>query len=74
MALFLAWERQDGMGKDSLFCLGKCTIYIQKLKFSYNNLFGNDFQTSGVIGLITILYVQNSDAKRVFQLLEKYFH
>ena len=61
------------MGKSSLFCLGKSTIYIQKLKFSYyNNLFGNVFQTSGVIGLITILYVRNSDAKRVFQLLGKY--
>ena len=69
------WEHQYGMGKSSLFCSGKSTIYIQKLKFSYyNNLFGNVFQTSGVIGLITILYVRNSDAKKVFQLLEKYFH
>ena len=67
------WEHQYGMGKGSLFCLGKSTIYIQKLKFSYyNNLFGNVFQTSGVIGLITILYVRNSDAKRVLQLLGKY--
>ena len=71
----ILWEHQYGMGKSSLFCLGKSTIYIQKLKFSYyNNLFGNVFQTSGVIGLITILYVRNSDAKKVFQLLEKYFH
>ena len=53
------------MGKSSLFCLGKSTIL--KLKFSYyNNLFGNVLQTSGVIDLITILYVQNSDAKKVF--------
>ena len=41
--------------------------FIQKLKFSYyNNLFGNVFQTSGVIGLITKLYVRHSDAKKVF--------
>ena len=68
-------KHQYGMGKSFLFCLGKSTIYIQKLRFSYyNNLFGNVFQTSGVIGLITLLYVRNSDAKKVFQLLEKYFH
>ena len=69
------WEHQYGMGKSFLFCLGKSTIYIQKLKFTYyNNLFGNVFQTSVVIGLITLLFVRNSNAKKVFQLLEKYFH
>ena len=47
--------------------------FIQKLKFLYyNNLFGNVFETSGVIGLIMLLY-RNSDAKNVFQLLEKVF-
>ena len=69
------WEHQYGMGKNSLFCFGKSAIYIQKLKFSYyKNFLGNVFQTSGVIDLITILYLRNSDAKRVFELLEEYFH
>ena len=69
------WEHQYRIGKSSLFSLEKSTIFIQKLKFSYyNNLLGNFFQTSRVMGLITILYVRNSDAKKDFQPLEKYFH
>ena len=48
--------------------------FMQKLKFSYyNNLYGNVFQASGVISLIMILYVRNSDARKVFQLLKKVF-
>ena len=62
------------MGKSSYFLWEKELYFIQNLKFSYyNNLFGNDFQTSGEIGLMTIMYVRNSDAKKVFQLLEKVF-
>ena len=54
-------------GQMFLILFGKKYYFIQKLKFSYyNNLFGNVFQTSGVIGFITILYVQNSNAKKVF--------
>ena len=61
-------------GKKFFILFGKKYHFIQKLKFSYyNNLFGNVFQTSGVIGLIAILYVRNSNAKREFQLLEKVF-
>ena len=54
-------------GEKFFILLGKKYYFIQKLKFSYHNsLFGNVFQTSGVIGLITILYARNSDAKKVF--------
>ena len=36
---------------------GRKYYFIQKLKFSYyNNIFGNVFETSGVIGPITMLY------------------
>ena len=43
--------------------------------FLINNLFENVFQTSRVIGLITLLSncMWNSDAKKVFKLLEKVF-
>ena len=43
-----------------LFILFRRKYYfIQKLKFSYyNNIFRNVFQTSGVIGLITLLYAK----------------
>ena len=54
-------------GQKSCILLGKKYYFIQKLKFyNYNNLFENVFQTSGVIDLITILYVQNSDPKQTF--------
>ena len=36
--------------------------------FLINNLFGNAFQTSRVIGLIMLLFV-NADAKKAFKLL-----
>ena len=52
---------------------GRKYYFIQKLKFFYyNNIFGNVFQASRVIGLITLLY-GNSNAKKVFQLLDKVF-
>ena len=54
--------------------LWKKYYFIQKLKFSYfNNLFGNVFQTSGVISVITLYCMWNSDAQKVFQLLEEVF-
>ena len=69
------WNISIQNGQKFFILFGKKYYFIQKLKFSYyNNLFGNVFQTSGVIGLITILYLRNSDAKRVFELLEEYFH
>ena len=59
-------------GQKFFILFGKKYYFLQKLKFSYyNNLFRNVFQTSGVIGLIAILYVRNSNTKKVFQLLEK---
>ena len=61
-------------GQKFFILFGKKYYFIEKLKFFYyNNLFGNVFQTSGVIGFIMTLYVRNSDAKKVFQLLEKVF-
>ena len=54
-------------GQKFFILFGKKYYFIQKLKFSYyNNLLGDVFQTSAVIGLITILYVRNSDDKKVF--------
>ena len=55
------------------FVWEKC-YFIEKLKFfHYNNIFGNVFQTSGVIDLITLLYAKLRRQK-IFQLLEKVFH
>ena len=49
---------------------GKKYYFMQKLSFLINNLFGNVFQTSGVIGLKRYC-MRNCDTKKVFQLLEK---
>ena len=55
------------------FVLEKVLFYTE-VKFSYfNNLFGNVFQTSGVIVVLTLYSMRNSDAKKVFQLPEKVF-
>ena len=60
-------------GQEFFILFGKKYYFIQKLKFSYyNNLLENVFQTSRVIGLITLLYAK-LDAKKVFQILEKVF-
>ena len=66
---------QDAMGEGSFFCLGKLLFYREVICFLINNLFGNVFQTSRVIGLIPLLSncMWNSDAKEVFKLLEKVF-
>ena len=65
-----------GMGKDSFFFVwDKLLFYREVICFLINNLFGNDFQTSKVIGLIMLLSncMWNSSAKKVFKLLEKVF-
>ena len=57
------------------FIWEKVLFYKEVTCFLINNLFGKDFQTSRVIGLITLLSncVWNSDTKKVFKLLEKVF-
>ena len=46
-------------GQQLFILFGRKYYFIQKLKFScYNNIFGNVFQTLGVIGLITLLYAK----------------
>ena len=58
-----------------LYFVWEKVLFYTEVKVSYyNNIFENVFRTSGAIGLITILYVQKFNAKKVFQLLEKYFH
>ena len=55
------------------FFFGRKYYFMQKLKFSYyNNIFGNVFQSSGVIGQITLLYAKLRCYK-IFQLLKKVF-
>ena len=53
----------------------KLLFYREVICFFINNLFGNVFQTSRAIVLITLLSncMWNSDAKIVFKLLEKVF-
>ena len=42
-----------------LYFVWEKVLFYKKLKFSYyNNIFGNVFQTSGVIDLITLLYAR----------------
>ena len=60
-------------GQEFFILFGRRYYFIQQLKFPYyNNIFGNDFQTSGVIDLITLLYARLRYYK-IFQLLEKVF-
>ena len=62
-----------GNGQQFFILFGRKHYFIQKSKFSYyNNIFGKVFQTSGVTGLITLLYAKLLWWK-VFQLLEKEF-
>ena len=53
----------------------KLLFYREVICFLINNFFENVFQTSRVIGLITLVSncMWNSDAKKVFKLLEKVF-
>ena len=60
-------------GLRSFLLLGKKSYFIQMLRFLINNLLRNIFQTSGVIGLITLLYVRNSDAKKYFNHWKKFY-
>ena len=53
------------------FVWEKVLFYREVICFLINNLFGNAFQTSRVIDLITLL--SDSDVKKVFKLLEKVF-
>ena len=57
------------------FVWEKLLFYREVICFVINNVLGNVFQTSRVIGLITILSncMWSSDAKKVFKLLEKVF-
>ena len=57
------------------FVWEKVLFYKEVICFLINILFGNVFQTSRVTGLITLLSncMWNSDAKKVFKLLEKVF-
>ena len=57
------------------FVWEKLVFYREVIFFLINNLFENFFQTSRVIGLITLLSncMWNPDAKKVFKLLEKIF-
>ena len=57
------------------FVWEKLLFYREVTCFLINNLFGKVFQTSRVIGLITLLStcMWNSDAKKVFKLLENVF-
>ena len=57
----IQWEHQY---KKFFLSFGKKYYFIKKLSFLTKNPFGNVFQTSGVIGLITVLY----------QKLEMYFN
>ena len=62
-------------GRRFFLLFGKKYYFIDKLCFLMNNLFGNVFQTSRVIGLKTLLSdcMWNSDDKKVFKPLEKVF-
>ena len=60
-------------GQQFFIFFGRKYYFMQKLKFSYyNNIFGNVFQSSGVIGQITLLYAKLRCYK-IFQLLKKVF-
>ena len=71
-----AWNLMETSARNGqLFFIlfGRKCYFIEKLKFShYNNIFGNVFQTSGVIGLTTLLYAKLW-CQKIFQLLEKVF-
>ena len=62
---------QNGLTFFLLF--GKKYYFIQMFRFLINNLFRNIFQTLGVIGVITLLHVRNSDPKKYFNSWKKYF-
>ena len=57
------------------FVWEKVLFYREVMCFLINNLFGNVFQTSRVMDLITLLFnrMWNSDAKKVSKLFEKVF-
>ena len=60
-------------GQQFFILFGRKYYFIQKLKFSYyKNVFGNIFQTLGVISLIHYC-MRNSDAKKYFNFRRKYF-
>ena len=60
-------------GQKFFILFGRKYYFIQKLTFPcYKNIFGNVFQTSGVIGLIT-LCMRKSNAKNYLNFWRKYF-
>ena len=48
-------------------------LFYTNVTFLITNLFRNIFQTLGVIDLITLLHVRNSDAKKNLNSWKKYF-
>ena len=61
-----------GNGQQFFILFGRKHYFIQKSKFSYyNNILGKVFQTSGVTGLITLLYAKLLWLKSISTLGER---
>ena len=69
------WNISTEWAKVLSFVWEKVLFYREIICFLFNNLFWNVFQTSKIMGLIMLLpnCMWNSDAKKVFKLLEKVF-